>query len=468
MAVDKIKFGTDGWRAIIALDFTVYNVGRVSKGLADWLKKDHSRPTVVIGHDCRFGGKLFSETAAGVLCANGVRVLLAQGFVSTPMISLAVLKLKAQQGVVITASHNPPSYNGYKLKGAHGGPSSPNDIAAVEAMIPDEVQMPAEPLACWIGRGLLSFINIEDLYVDYLKEKFDFELLSKSPFKLAYDAMFGAGQNVIRRLLPGAVLLHCDDNPGFHGQAPEPLDKNLKELAHTVATTPEIKIGLATDGDADRIGLYNGDGDFVDAHNIILLLIHYLHKYKGMNGKVVIAFSVTDRVKKLCEHYGLQVEVTAIGFKYISEIMVHDDVLVGGEESGGIAVKGHIPERDGIYDGLVLYEFMTKSGKTLKELCEEVYEIVGHFYYDRNDLTIDNDKKNEIIKKAADGGYTKFGKYGFNLTESIDGIKYHLDNGGWIMLRASGTEPVLRVYAEGNSKEETLDILEDVKNTILS
>jgi phosphomannomutase len=467
MQTDKIKFGTDGWRAIIGLDFTVYNVGRVSKALADWLLSNHKNPTVVVGHDCRFGGDLFTETTAKVLCGNGVKVLLAQGFISTPMISLGVLKLKAQQGVVITASHNPPSYNGYKLKGAHGGPSSPKDIAAVEALIPEEVVIPSQSLSHWKEKGLLEYVNLEDMYVDYLREKFDFETLAKSPFKMAYDAMFGAGQNVIRRLLPNAVLLHCDDNPGFHGQAPEPLDKNLKELAHTVATTPEIKIGLATDGDADRIGLYNEDGQFVDAHNIILLLIHYLHKYKGMTGKVVIAFSVTDRVKKLCEKYGLPVEVTAIGFKYISEIMVHEDVLAGGEESGGIAVKGHIPERDGIYDGLVLYEFMTKTGKTLKELCEEVYNIVGRFVYERNDLHIDNDIKNAIIKKASDGGYKQFGKYSFNRTESIDGIKYHLDNGGWVMLRASGTEPLLRVYAEGNSKEETLDILEDVKETIL-
>ncbi len=467
MVTEKIKFGTDGWRAIIAQDFTVYNVGRVSKGLAEWLLPQQAKPVVLIGHDCRFGGKLFAETAAKVLCANGVKVLLADGFISTPMISLGVLKLGAHQGVVITASHNPPTYNGYKLKGPHGGPSSPKHIAAVEALIPDEVELPTQSIAYWQEKEMLEYVALEDLYVEYLKGLFDFDALSKSPFKLAYDAMYGAGQNVVRRLLPGAVLVHCEDNPGFKGQAPEPLDKNLKELAHTVATTPEIKIGLATDGDADRIGLYDEDGTFVDAHNIILLLIHYLHKYKGMGGKVVIAFSVTDRVKKLCAHYGLEVEVTAIGFKYISEIMVTDDVLVGGEESGGIAVKGHIPERDGIYDGLALYEFMTKSGKTLKELCEEVYEITGRFTYDRHDLTIDNDKKNAIIQKAADGGYTKFGKYGFNRTESIDGQKYHLDNGGWVMLRASGTEPLLRVYAEGNSKEETLDILNDVKATIL-
>ena len=467
MQTEKIKFGTDGWRAIIALDFTVYNVGRVSKGLADWLLQKKSKPVVVLGHDCRFGGKLFTETTTNVLCANGVKVLLANGFISTPMISLGVLKLKADQGVVITASHNPPSYNGYKLKGAHGGPSSPKDIGEVEALIPQEVDIPSEGLFHWESKGLLEYINLEDLYIDYLQSKFDFAALNKSPFKMAYDAMYGAGQNVIRRLLPEAVLIHCDENPGFKGQAPEPLDRNLKELAHTIATTPEIKIGLATDGDADRIGLYDGDGNFVDAHNIILLLIQYLHKYKGMNGKVVIAFSVTDRVKKLCAHYGLPVDVTAIGFKYISEIMVNEDVLVGGEESGGIAVKGHIPERDGIYDGLAIYEFMTATGKTLKELCEEVYAIVGTFCYDRNDLTIDNDKKNAIIKKATDGGYTKFGKYTFNRIEKIDGVKYHLDNGGWLMLRASGTEPLLRVYAEGNNKEETADILQEVKKEIL-
>lgn len=467
MTPDKIKFGTDGWRAIIAQDFTVYNVARVSQALADWLNEKGKGAKVVVGHDCRFGGPLFTEVVTKVLCANGIKVMLAKGFVSTPMISYGVLELKAQQGVVITASHNPPSYNGYKLKGAHGGPSSPKDIAAVEALIQDEVTIPSEGLAHWEEKDLLEYVNLEDMYVEYLQGKFDFEALNKSPFKLAYDAMFGAGQNVVRRLLPNAVLIHCDQNPGFHGQAPEPLDKNLQELAQTIKSTPELKIGLATDGDADRIGLYDEDGNFVDAHHIILLLVHYLHKYKNMNGKVAIAFSTTDRVKKMCEAYGLPFEVTPIGFKYISEIMTHEDVLVGGEESGGIAVKGHIPERDGIYDGLVLYEFMTKSGKTLKELIHEVYEVVGAFVYERNDLTLENAKKEAIIRKAQENGYSKFGKYTFNRIETIDGVKYHLDNGGWMMLRASGTEPLLRIYAEGNNKAETLDILENVKKEIL-
>lgn len=467
MVADKIKFGTDGWRAIIAQDFTVYNVARVAQAQAEWLHSNFSNPKVVVGHDCRFGGEMFAEVVTKVLCANGVKVLLAKGFISTPMISYGVLNLQAQQGVVITASHNPPSYNGYKLKGAHGGPSSPKDIAGVEALIKDEVNIPAEGLSHWQDKGMLEYVNLEDMYVEYLQTKFDFDALNKSPFKLAYDAMYGAGQNVIRRLLPTAVLLHCEHNPGFHGQAPEPLDKNLQELSRTIRSTPELKIGLATDGDADRIGLYDEDGQFVDAHHILLLLLHYLYKYKNMTGKVAVAFSVTDRVKKMCEAYGLPIEVTPIGFKYISEIMVNEDVLVGGEESGGIAVKGHIPERDGIYDGLVIYEYMTKSGKTLKELIQEVYDVVGSFVYERNDLTLENSKKESIIKMAQDNGYKIFGKYSFNRRETIDGVKYHLDNGGWMMLRASGTEPLLRIYAEGNSKEETLDILEDVKQTIL-
>ncbi|KAA5533257.1 phosphoglucomutase/phosphomannomutase family protein [Taibaiella lutea] len=465
--MDIIKFGTDGWRAIIAKDFTVYNVARVAKALADWLNQSGKNAKVVIGHDCRFAGALFAETTANVLCANGVKVALAKGFVSTPMVSLGVKELAAQQGVVITASHNPPAYNGFKLKGPHGGPTNPKDITAVEALIPETVEISDTTLDQWQEKGMLEYIDLEKMYIDYLHTKFNLEKLNNAPYKLAYDAMYGAGQNVIRKTLPAAVLLHCDYNPSFKDTPPEPIHKNLLELSKVMATTPELKVGLATDGDADRIGLYDEDGNFVDAHHIILLLIQYLHKYKKLNGKVVIAFSVTDRVKKMCEQYGLEVQVTPIGFKYISEIMITEDVLLGGEESGGIAIKGHIPERDGIFDGLIIYEYMMETGKTLKELCEEIYEVVGRFSYERNDLNLLDEQKQRIMKEAADGVYTEFGKYKVVKVENIDGIKYHFEDGGWTMLRASGTEPVLRIYAEGNSHEEALDILEQVKKRVL-
>lgn len=463
-----IKFGTDGWRAIIAQEYTVANVARVATALALWLKEHHEKPLVVVGHDCRFGGELFAATTAKVLCANGVRVALAKGFVSTPMVSLGVKQLVAQQGVVITASHNPPAYNGFKLKGPHGGPTPPVDIAEVESLIPDLASIPELSLEAFKDQGLLEIVDLERQYINYLEKRFDFEKLNNAPAKLAYDAMYGAGQNVIRKVLPSAILLHCENNPSFNGTAPEPIHKNLKEFSGLLANTPELKIGLATDGDADRIGLYDEDGNFVDAHHIILLLIHYLSQYKKMTGKVVIAFSVTDRVKKMCEKYGLPVEVTQIGFKYISEKMVTEDVLLGGEESGGIAIKGHIPERDGIFDGLTIYEYMMETGKTLKQLCQEIYDIVGSFCYDRHDLTLPNEKKEQIIADALAGKYKRFGDFVIKSVETIDGIKFHLENGGWMMLRASGTEPLLRVYAEGKDKLETAKILADVEQTILA
>ncbi len=461
----NIKFGTDGWRAIIAQEYTVQNVARVTEAAALWLKQNNPSPSVVIGYDCRFGGELFTETAIKVFCSHGINVFTPKGFVSTPMISFGVLTYKANQGVVITASHNPPSYNGYKLKGAHGGPTPPSQIAEVEALIPDhEVEIKGD-LKQYEDAGLLQYVNLEKEYEDYIHTKFDIAALNNSPFKMAYDAMFGAGQNVLRHLFPKAVFLHCEVNPSFNNIAPEPLHKNLLELSETIKSTPELKFGLANDGDADRIALYDEDGKYIDSHHIILLLIHYLFKYKHLTGKVAIAASTTLRVNKLCEIYGLPCEVTPIGFKYISQIMMHEDVLVGGEESGGISVKGHIPERDGIYDGLVMYEFMNATGKSLKELCREIYDIVGEFYYERADLHLLESEKQRVIALCSQG-ISAFGKYNVVDTNLIDGFKYELPNDCWTMIRASGTEPLLRIYAEGNTPEEVLDILATVRGVL--
>ncbi|MBP9933207.1 MAG: hypothetical protein KBF25_05905 [Chitinophagaceae bacterium] len=460
--MQKIKFGTDGWRAIIAQDFTVQNVARVAFATAQWLKKKKENPLIVIGHDCRFAGELFVETAIKVFCKMGVRVITHEGFVSTPMISLAVLTHQADQGVVITASHNPPSYNGYKLKGAHGGPTPPDEIAEVEAMIPDyEIEVSGD-LDALEAEGQIVFYDLEKEYTDYIYSKFDIEALRKSPFKMAYDSMYGAGQRVMKELFPNAVHLHYERNPLFDYTAPEPLHKNLLELSHTIRTSPELKFGLANDGDADRIALYDEDGKYVDSHHIILLLIHYLHHYKKMTGKVAIAASTTLRVNKLCALYKLPCEVTPIGFKYISQIMMHEDVLVGGEESGGISVKGHIPERDGIYDGLVIYEFMNQTGKSLKQLCQEIYDLVGAFHYERADLHLSEADKTRVISLCR-AKINMFGPYNVLNINQIDGYKYELENNCWCMIRLSGTEPLLRIYAEGNTPEETMDILQNVR-----
>jgi phosphomannomutase len=464
----KIKFGTDGWRAIIAKEYTTDNVARVSIAVADWLNENNENPSVVIGHDCRFAGELFAETAAKVLVSKGILVKLAKGFVSTPMVSLGVVSEKASLGVVITASHNPPSYNGYKLKGDFGGPLLPVDITAVENKIPDanSVDYNAISMQDLVAEGKVIYVDLEEMYCIHAKANFDLEAIRNSDMNFAYDAMFGAGMNVVKRLLPEATLLHCDDNPGFLGTAPEPIHRNLQEFSDLMKNNA-LDCGLATDGDADRIGLYDSKGNFVDSHHIILLLIHYMVKYKGMKGKVVTAFSCSVKVEQMCKHYGLEQETVQIGFKHIAGKMITEDVMLGGEESGGIAITGHIPERDGIWMGLILFEFMAKSGKSLEDLIAEVYEIVGEFAFERIDLHIDNDTKLRIIEDCKLGKFTQFGKYKVDRIETTDGFKFFFDEDTWLMIRPSGTEPVLRTYAEASTQEKVFDILADAKATIL-
>jgi len=464
-----IKFGTDGWRGIIADEFTVENVRRVAQGTADYIKQNFpNNLTVVLGHDCRFAGELFAENTARVFNANGIKVKMAKGFVSTPMISLGAVKLGAALGVIITASHNPPAYNGFKLKAHYGGPSSPAVIEAVENAIPAEILVPLASHAHNISTGMVEYVDLETLYVDEVSAKFNLNLIKESKMEFAYDAMYGAGQNVMRRLFPDITLLHCEHNPGFDGQAPEPIDKNLAEFKALISVSEDIDCGLVTDGDADRIGLYNKAGKFVDSHHIILLLIHYLHKYKGMDGKVITTFSATSKITQLAKAYGLDIEITKIGFKYICEKMVTENVLVGGEESGGIAIKGFIPERDGIWIGLTLWEFMASTGKSLDELIQEVYDVVGSFAMGRVDLHITEEIKQNVLAKCEAGTYTAFGTYQIEKVETIDGYKFHLGNGEWVMIRASGTEPVLRVYSESNTDENASKILAATQAVLLA
>ncbi|PWL28266.1 MAG: phosphoglucosamine mutase [Fluviicola sp. XM-24bin1] len=460
----KIKFGTDGWRAIIAEDYTVENVARVSIATAKWLKENFESPTVVIGHDCRYAGELFVQTAVKVFISEGIGVKMAVGFVSTPMVSLAAVKLGCSIGVVITASHNPPSYNGYKLKSHHGGPLSPEKVQEIEDIIPDTNSVDLKAVS--MDSPLVEIVDLETMYVEHAKANFDIEAIEKSGLNLVYDAMYGAGQNALKRILPNATFIHCEHNPSFMGQAPEPIAKNLQELEAYIKEKSDVDCALATDGDADRIGLYNGSGEFIDSHHIILLLIHYLKKYKNMDGKVATAFSTTPRVGRMADHYGLESEVVKIGFKYIAGIMVEEDVLVGGEESGGIATKGHIPERDGIWMGLIIWEFMAKSGKTLDDLISEVYEIVGAFKFERSDLHITDELKNQIVANCKDNKYQSFGDYQVREVGTIDGFKFFFDDDRWVMIRPSGTEPVLRTYAEAPTLEEVRKILKVTEETI--
>ena len=281
----QIKFGTDGWRAIIAKEFTTENVARVAEGTALWLLKPTNDPTkersVVIGHDCRFGGELFAETASKVLSHYGIKVFLAKDFVSTPMISFATLKYKATIGIIITASHNPASYNGFKLKGYYGGPLLPEQVAEIENLIPEKCSVDLD--ATSFTTSLIHLVDLETIYNKHVEKNFDLKAIKKSKMNLAYDAMFGAGQNVMKHLMPETVKLHCEYNPSFNNTPPEPIAKNLIEISQLIKKSKgkgKIYSALATDGDADRLGLFDSKGNFIDSHHIILLLIHYLSKYK--------------------------------------------------------------------------------------------------------------------------------------------------------------------------------------------
>ena len=467
----KIKFGTDGWRAIIADDFTVENVKRVAYATALWLKQEFENPTAVVGADPRFAGPLFADVTTRVLASQGVKVFRASNvFVSTPMISLGTVRLNASAGIIITASHNPPAYNGYKIKASYGGPATPDDIEKVESQIPETITLDLKTVKDYQADGLVEMIDLEDMYVEHVENSFDMDAIRNSGLSWAYDAMYGAGQNVMRRILPDITFLHADHNPGFDGQAPEPIQRNLKEFEDLIkASEGEIASGLVTDGDADRIGLYDQDGNFVDSHHLLLILIHYMYKVKGQNGDVYSTFSCTSKIQALCDAYGLNNTVTKIGFKYICDLIVNSGrpFLVGGEESGGIAAAGHIPERDGIWIGLIIWEFMAKTGRSLSDIVKEIYDVVGKFAVERYDLHVTEELKQSIISNSKSGAYTSFGDLKVVRVEDMDGFKFFFEDGQWVMIRPSGTEPVLRVYCEAPTSADSFKTLDIVKAALL-
>lgn len=466
-----IKFGTDGWRAVIADDMTTANVQRVAQATAHWIKQQTSRsPSVIIGHDCRFAGELFAETTAQVMAEEGITVRLDTHFASTPMVSLAVAKQEATAGVIITASHNPPEYNGFKIKAHYGGPATPAMIDEVEQLLPEAYSGTPEPLGHYREQGLVADIDLETLYVEHARAHFDLKAIQESGLHFAFDAMYGAGQHVIQRLLPNVDNQRYEHNPGFHGTPPEPIMKNLEAFSQYIQGHEHVAAGLAVDGDADRIGLLNSNGDFIDSHHILLILIQYLNQHKGMDGQVMYTFSCTSRIQQLCEQYELPTRVTKIGFKYICDLMQQSDqpTLVGGEESGGIAIRGHIPERDGIWVGLTIWEFMAKTGKSLDDLIQEVYKQVGAFSVERNDLHIDEALKQETMRRCEESPFQEIGSYTVTAVEDLDGYKFHLGEERWVMIRPSGTEPVLRVYAQAGSQAEAYQILQATEEAITS
>jgi len=449
-----IVFGTDGWRGVIAEDYTFDNLRKVALATARFFARHPKRKNgVVIGYDARFMSREFAEAVAVVMANAGIRIKLADGIVSTPMVSLLTLREGAAGGIVITASHNPARYNGFKIKGEFGGPAHPEMIARVERELARVMKLrrlpPAKKSLAQLGaKGTVTPLAMKQRYLDDIAGKIDFDLIRRSGLRILYDVMYGAGQGVMDGVLANVTQMHETYNPSFGGTNPEPLAQNLTALASGVAAG-KYDIGIATDGDADRIGAVDERGNFVDSHRIFALLLKYLVEEKHMTGEVVKSLSVTKMVDAQCAKYGLKLVETPVGFKHICRYMTEHDVLIGGEESGGLAVKGHLPERDGIFLGLMLCELMAVRKKPLSALVEELMDEYGNHEFRRVDMHLAPKEKDAIMKRFKRPVKT-LGAYPVTGRSDTDGYKF-LVEGGWLLVRASGTEPLIRVYAEGGS-----------------
>lgn len=458
-----IKFGTDGWRAVIADDFTFENVRRVAGAIASYVLK-HEDPSrgVVVGYDTRFGSPRFARAAAEVLAGAGIPVRLASDYSPTPSISYAVKNTGAAGGVVITSSHNPWNWNGVKFKAKFGGSATP----AIMKLIEQEAAAGAMP------NGKHASIEEVDLKPAYIRAtcKFaDLELIAKAKFKFAVDSMYGSGRGILAQIFNEHgiefIAIRQEVNPLFPDINPEPIEPHVRMLQETVVRE-RCHAGFATDGDADRIGAVAEDGTFVDSHKIFSVLLDWLLRRKQWPGEVVRAFNTTRMLDRIAAKHGRTLNETPIGFKHIADLMMEREIVIGGEESGGIGYSRYLPERDGILNCLMLANVMAEEKKPLGELVTSLQKEYGPHFYGRRDLHIPDDVKFGAIERARADGTKRLGKYGVTKKEALDGIKFFLDaprNGdgadAWVLFRASGTEPLLRVYAEASSPELVQEIL---------
>ena len=448
----QIKFGTDGWRGLIAADFTFENVRRVALATANYFKRHKKiKNGIVIGYDSRFLSREFAEATAEVLANNGIKVIISDKISSTPIVSLLTTKFKAAGGVVITASHNPAKYNGFKIKGEFGGPAHPEMIERVEKELKKVLKSKVESkktFAELVKKGTIKKLDFTSLYVEDLRTKLDLPLIETSGLKIAHDAMYGAGQGVMSQLLPVRAEMRSSYNPSFGGGHPEPIPQNLKDL-YSAVVMKGCDLGIATDGDADRVGALDENGAFVDSHRIFAILLKYLVTEKHMKGEIAKSISVSSMINKMCAKYGLKLRETPVGFKHLCRLMTERDILIAAEESGGLGLKGHLPERDGIYVGLLLAEVMAARKRKLSELVEELMIEFGWHYYNRIDAHLTEKEKQRILAAYKKGVKSLAGSP-VQKVETGDGYKLFIEH-GWVLVRASGTEPLIRFYAEADS-----------------
>jgi phosphomannomutase len=467
-----INFGTDGWRAVISDTFTFHNLRNITQAIADavksegWLNGIKIEPApdpakMIVGFDTRFLSDRYAREVARVLAANGFKVFLAQADAPTPVISYAVRNMNAIGGIMITASHNAPRYNGVKLKAAYGGSALPELCRKVEVYLNDNESQGRGPnlIDYEIGRekGLITRFNPIPAYYEHLRKLINFDIIAENPQYIVVDSMYGAGRGVIRGALEGTGCevheIRNELNPGFGGVHPEPIAQYLSALSGAICMG-KGSIGLATDGDADRIGAMDERGIFVDPHKIMALTIRYLAEKRGLKGSVVRTVSSTRMIDLIAKKYGLIVHETPVGFNHIADYMLKESVLMGGEESGGISFQGHIPEGDGILMGLLLVEMVAEAKVPLSEMVSNLMAEFGPAFYARRDQRLSQPvAKEKMVKKLIDGAPASIGGESVQEISTQDGVKYILADNSWLLIRPSGTEPVLRVYAEGKSEE---------------
>lgn len=466
----QIRFGTDGWRGLIAGEFTYVNLERVAQAYADYLlqvraksngtddDERRSSSRVVVGHDRRFLSDQFARFASEVLAGNGIEVSAFDGDVPTPLVSWAVRESKADGGVVITASHNPATFNGFKIKAPFGGSATPEMTVAVETLV-DRSQPRRE--AFKESREDLS-VYVES-YRRQVSNYVDLERIKAAGARIAIDSMHGAGGFWVESFLKGGALkaetIRAERDPLFGGVAPEPIDRNLAPLKARVKESGAL-VGLATDGDADRIGAVNEAGETMTMHEVVPLILLHLARRRGMKGGVVRTFSQSVLLKRIAAAHNLKLHETPIGFKYIADLMLREEILIGAEESGGIGVKGHLPERDGILNSLLFLEAITSAGRTPSEMVREMHDEFGEFYFGREDLQTEVARGLSLVNQLSEKPPAEFAGLKVESVEKSDGTKLLFGDESWLLFRQSGTEPVLRVYAEATSKEKLARLLE--------
>ena len=458
-----IKFGTDGWRAVIAEDFTFENVRRVAGAIAAYvLKHEDASRGLIVGYDTRFGSPRFARAAAEVIAGAGIPIKLACDYSPTPAISFAVKSMGAAGGVVITSSHNPWNWNGVKFKAKFGGSATP----AIMKVIEQEAAAGASPNG---KQSSIEEVDLKPAYIRALCKFADLDLIAKAKFKFAVDSMYGSGRGILAQIFKDHgidfVAIRQEVDPLFPGINPEPIEPHVRMLQETVVRE-HCHAGFATDGDADRIGAVAEDGSFVDSHKIFSVLLDWLLRRKQWPGEVVRAFNTTRMLDRIAAKHGRKLNECPIGFKHIADLMMERDIMIGGEESGGIGYSRYLPERDGILNSLLLANVLAEEKKPLGELVAALQKEYGPHFYGRRDLHIPDDIKFGAIERAKSESTKRLGKYAVIKKEGLDGIKFFLDaptdgNGAeaWILFRASGTEPLLRVYAEAASPELVQEIL---------